>query len=88
MSLSASSQSALDRGIAGVGPPPLFRVAHRWSRGQTEVTACIDVPVSVVIRVAPGIAPFGAVGSRPLSAMRNLFCVGMPTKPREDHTCA
>lgn len=56
MSLLAFSQPAPDRN-GGMGQKALFRVAHRWSCGQTEVTARLDAPVSFVIRVAHGIAP-------------------------------
>jgi hypothetical protein len=87
MSLLAFSQPAPDRDIAGVGPPPLFRVAHRWSCGHTEVTARLDAPVSVVISVAPGIAPLVLSAPGLWALCATLLCGDADEAAQAPHVC-
>jgi len=85
MSLLAFTQPAPNRDIPGVGQQALFRVAHRWSCGQTEVTARLDAPVSVVIHVAHGIAPLVLSASGFWTMCATLLCGDADEAARGPH---
>ncbi len=87
MALLGFAEPAPDRDIPGLGPPPVCRVEHRWTCGRTEVTARLDAPVSVVISLAPGIAPLVLAAPGLWALCATLLCGDAAQAARARHVC-